>query len=341
MTKRQPQAFRPDDPKLQIETIDDGQDDIRFAPDSDLEFADLQNSPPVRQEGKAPANRGIGWWSLLFTALGGLISLAAGIWITDLINGLFARNDWIGYGAICLVVVALISAFMIFVREFIGVWRLQRITSLREAAEQVLLDGSLNDARKLLKGLKSLYAPRKDLAWGFARLKAHERDEVDAKDLATLAERELLVELDAQAKGLVAQSARRISVVTAISPLALVDVVYVAIENMKLLHRIATLYGGRPGAMGVLKLARMVLTHLTLTGGIALSSDFIQQLVGQKITAKLSARLGEGIFNGALAARIGIAAIEICRPLPFIEAKPPRFRDFLFELTRSNSKQDK
>jgi putative membrane protein len=48
----------------------------------------------------------------------------------------------------------------------------------------------------------------------------------------------------------------------------------------------------------------------------------------------LSRRLGEGIFNGALTARIGTAAIEVTRPLPFIEARPVRARDFLLELTR-------
>ncbi|MBV1868028.1 MAG: DUF697 domain-containing protein, partial [Marinosulfonomonas sp.] len=32
---------------------------------------------------------------------------------------------------------------------------------------------------------------------------------------------------------------------------------------------------------------------------------------------------GEGVINGALTARVGVAAIEVCRPLPFHAAKRP------------------
>ena len=50
--------------------------------------------------------------------------------------------------------------------------------------------------------------------------------------------------------------------------------------------------------------------------------------------ARLSRRLGEGAFNGALTARIGAAAVEVCRPLPFIAAPPIRARDMLAEAFR-------
>ena len=76
----------------------------------------------------------------------------------------------------------------------------------------------------------------------------------------------------------------------------------------------------------------MVVTHIVLTGGIALGDDVIQQLVGHGLTARLSARLGEGLFNGALTTRIGLAAIDVCRPLPYIEVQRPRFRELVAEV---------
>jgi putative membrane protein len=39
-------------------------------------------------------------------------------------------------------------------------------------------------------------------------------------------------------------------------------------------------------------------------------------------------------MNGAFTGRIGIAAIDLCRPLPFIEAERPRLRDFIAELRK-------
>ncbi len=49
--------------------------------------------------------------------------------------------------------------------------------------------------------------------------------------------------------------------------------------------------------------------------------------MGQGLAAKLSARLGEGVINGILTARIGLAAIAVCRPLPFAARKAPTLRE--------------
>ena len=180
--------------------------------------------------------------------------------------------------------------------------------------------------------MKRLYAGRKDLAWGLQRLAEHEHDIMNAGELLRLSERTLVAPLDPYARTIVAASAKRVSVVTAVSPGALIDMLFVGAENLRMLRRLATLYGARPGTLSLLKLARMVVTHIVLTGGIALGDDVIQQVIGHGLTAKLSARLGEGIFNGALTTRIGIAAIDVCRPLPYIESQRPRFRELVAEV---------
>jgi putative membrane protein len=81
----------------------------------------------------------------------------------------------------------------------------------------------------------------------------------------------------------------------------------------------------------------MVFTHVIATGGVALTDDLLGQFLGQDLLRRLSRRLGEGIFNGALTARIGTAAIEVTRPLPFLDARPVRARDFLAELVKRGS----
>ena len=103
------------------------------------------------------------------------------------------------------------------------------------------------------------------------------------------------------------------------------------IENLRLLRKLAALYGGRPGFFGLLRLAQLVLTHMVATGGVALTDDLLGQFLGQDLLRRLSRRLGEGAFNGALTARIGIAAIEVIRPLPFLVARRPRVREVLAE----------
>ena len=74
-----------------------------------------------------------------------------------------------------------------------------------------------------------------------------------------------------------------------------------------------------------------------LTGGIALGDDVIQQLVGHGLTAKLSARLGEGLVRRRARHRqLGLAASDVCRPLPYIEVQRPRFRQLVAEVAGSS-----
>ena len=126
-----------------------------------------------------------------------------------------------------------------------------------------------------------------------------------------------------RAKTLILDAAKRVSVVTAVSPRALVDLAYVVFEAGRLIRRLAELYGGRPGTLGFFRLARSVLAHLAVTGSIAAGDDFVHQIVGQGLAARLSAKLGEGVVNGMMTARIGIAAMEAARPLPFAALKRP------------------
>ena len=74
-----------------------------------------------------------------------------------------------------------------------------------------------------------------------------------------------------------------------------------------------------------------------MTGGIAAGDSLVQQILGHGLAARLSARLGEGVINGLLTARVGIAAIEVCRPLPFVNGKPPRLADVMAELRRMST----
>jgi putative membrane protein len=101
-----------------------------------------------------------------------------------------------------------------------------------------------------------------------------------------------------------------------VTPVALLDILFVAAQNLGMLRDLATLYGGRPSTIATLKLARMAATHLAVTGGLAISDNLIQHFVGRGLLGKLSSRLGEGAVNGILTSRIGLAALAVCRPIP-------------------------
>jgi putative membrane protein len=110
--------------------------------------------------------------------------------------------------------------------------------------------------------------------------------------------------------------------------------IFVLITLVSLIRRLADLYGARPGALGLVRLVRLTITHLAVTGGVAATDSLIQQMVGHGVAARLSARLGEGVLNGLLTARLGLAAIEVARPLPFAALPKPAIGDLAGDLLR-------
>jgi len=203
---------------------------------------------------------------------------------------------------------------------------------LKTEAEAAAAGTRPRAARAIVDRLVKLVSGRPETARGRATLEAARDDVIDAPHLIALAERELLAPLDLKARALILGSAKRVSVVTAVSPRAVVDLAYVLFEVVRLIRAMAELYGGRPGAFGMMRLFRDVLAHLAVTGSIAVGDGLAQQILGHGLASRLSARLGEGVINGLMTARIGIAAMDLCRPLPFKALKRPGIGDFVADL---------
>lgn len=334
---RRPRSFSLDDPALVLPPKEETPPPSGSEPASPPAIA-----PPAPQEPTmARLRNGIRWGAVLISALGGLVSLAAGLWFARFVSVALQRDDWIGWVALALLALAALAALAIVLREMIGILRLRRLQRLRAAVADAIAGGSSDAERAAASEVIALYAGRADLAWPLDRFREHAADIHDPGELLALADREIVARLDADARRAITRVAKRVATMTAFSPFALISVGYVLIENMRLLRSLATQYGGRPGVLGGLKLARLVLGHLIATGGVALTDDMLGQFLGQDILHRLSRRLGEGAVNGALTARVGIAATQVLRPLPYLAARPLRVRDILSEVFRTPSTRDR
>jgi len=318
--------------------FDDG---VTITPDHEDPFL----SEPVAEDPEAlpvaaPRRCKFSFLGLAMSGLGILLSLAFGLWTDQLIRDLFTRADWLGYTAIAALAIALLGVAIVVLRELIGIVRLNAVQSLKAEAEKAEADHRPKAARAVVARLVALFSDRSETAKGRATLKATKEDIIDGVHLIALAERELLLPLDRQARALILNASKRVSVVTAVSPRAVVDLAYVLFEVTRLVRAMAELYGGRPGTLGMIRLLRDVLAHLAVTGSIAIGDGLAQQVLGHGLASKLSARLGEGVINGLMTARIGIAAMDLCRPLPFKALKRPGISDFVGDLTPSLTGRD-
>lgn len=283
---------------------------------------------------------GFGWGKLAIAAFSALFAISMGLAIDQLIRDLFSRNDWLGWAATAVAGIGALATIAIVLREMWAISRLRSIETLRTQGETAIHENDLKKARSVVQKVTALFHNRVDTAAARSQLNDHQGDIMDGQDLVKLLERDLLAPLDQKAREMVMGSAKRVSVVTAVSPRAIVDIGFVLFENMRLIRQLSEHYGGRPGALSSIRLIREVLTHLAATGAIAVGDGLLQQVIGQGLAARLSARLGEGIVNGLLTARIGIAAIDVCRPLKFHSQKRPGISDFLSELASFQKKED-
>lgn len=285
---------------------------------------DLPLPAPPRQRSRFAA--------VFFAAFGVLVSLALGLWTDRLVRDLFERAEWLGWLAAGAAAVAAAALLAILVREALALRRLASVEKLRSRAVDAVARNDGRTARAVVDELTVLVATRPQTAAGRSALAELRGEIIDGRDLVRLAEKEILAPLDAEARTLVLDAAKRVSLVTAVSPRALVDIAYVVFECARLMRRIAELYGGRPGTLGFFRLARSALAHLAVTGSIAAGDSVVQQLVGHGLAARLSAKLGEGVVNGMMTARIGVAAMDVARPLPFDAVKRPGMGDMLAAL---------
>lgn len=324
---RRPRAFALDDPSV-----------VAVPPEAEPDASMIPGAPPpvdpIAMPSKADLAHGIRWGQILLSAMLGLASLAFGVWFARFTSVALARDDWVGWVAWALLAVMAMAGAALLLREAIGWLRLARLGRLRREIDAALLDKNAGEERRAVDRLAGFYANRPELRWGQARLKDHLKDVRDAGELLRLADRELVAPLDLEARKLILRSAKRVSMVTAISPMAWIAMAYVLVENLRMLRGLAGTYGGRPGVVGGLKLGRMVITHIIASGGIAMTEDLVGQFLGQDLLRRVSRRLGEGAFNGSLTARVGVAAIDVIRPLPFLDAKPIRLRDIVAEILR-------
>jgi putative membrane protein len=336
---RRPATFKLGDASVVVVDAEDSsrpaRGTVHVTPDVDAAQLPVPADAPI-----VPPRRGFRWGAVFWSAIGGLILLGLGLGVTRLIEDLFARSESLGVLGLAFALIAGLAFVVVVTREAVGLIRLATIEKLHLRATEVLANDDRAESRAVVQDLLKVAHQNPHLARARATLQSHADDIIDGADMIRLAERELMTPLDSEARRLISSAAQRVSIVTAVSPRALVDVLFVFAASLRLIRQLARLYGGRPGALGMIRLMRHVISHVAITGGMAASDSLIQQVLGHGLAAKLSQRLGEGVLNGLLTARLGLAAIDVTRPLPFTALPRPALTDLAKDLLRKREAEE-
>lgn len=338
MTRRRPTVFELDEVEFEGELEGDPAGPAAEANADSVAPLAADKAPTVTEPARERPRR-FRWVTLFASGALGLTLLGLSVSVWVFVEDLFGRTPFLGTLALLLAIAALAGLVGMTLKEWIAIRRLKTIEALRASADEAAQSDDRDKAKAVLDELATLYADRPQLARSRKAMRAHMREVIDGRDLLGLGEREILAALDREAIREIVGASRRVAAVTALSPRALVDVGYVIFAALSLVRRIAVIYGGRPGTLGFVRVLRHAIAHLAVTGGMAAGDTLVGEVIGKGIAAKLSARLGEGIVNGLMTARLGLAALDVLRPLPFVGTRRPRVNDVIAEIARIAPKE--
>ena len=214
-------------------------------------------------------------------------------------------------------------------QEFVGLKQFKKQQDLKKKAVDLLspdtaindnitsTDGAIEYCQKLSDSLPC------DLVFDNAKEHEEWRKAISTghspKELVQLYSRVVLSKVDEKALNDVAKFSTEAVVLVSLSPVAIIDMLIILSRNLRMINKIAGLYGLKLGYWSRVKLIKQVFVNMAYAGASEIISDFGSDMLGAELLGKLSARFAQGLGAGMLTARLGIKTMQLCRPIPFDE----------------------
>ena len=264
----------------------------------------------------------------LGVAVLGISVVAQGVqWVHEA----WIQQDWVALGACTAGGLIILAGVGSVATEWRRLYRLRQRADERDKARELMHSHGLGQGRAFCEKLAA-QAGLDNSHPALQRWKASLHETQNDREVVELYARLVQPVLDAQARREISHSAAESALMIAVSPLALVDMAFIAWRNLRLVNRIAVLYGIELGYYSRIRLFRLVLLNMAFAGASELVREVGMDWMSQDLAARLSTRAAQGIGAGLLTARLGIKAMELCRPLPWIDDDKPRLGDFRRQL---------
>ncbi len=241
------------------------------------------------------------------------------------------QQDWIAMGGCVAGGLIVFAGAGSLIAEWRRLYRLRERAEERDVARELLTSHGMGKGRAFCEKL----ARQAGLDQGHPALQrwhASLHETHNDREIVGLYAQLVQPVLDRQARREIGRSSAESTLMIAVSPLALVDMAFIAWRNLRLVNRIAAIYGIELGYFSRIRLFRLVLLNIAFAGASELVREVGMDWMSQDLAARFSARAAQGIGAGLLTARLGIKTMELCRPLPWIEGDKPRLGDFRRDL---------
>ena len=248
----------------------------------------------------------------LCAAFSGLVFWQA---IDSVSTALFS-SDWLSVGWACFVTMIATLGIRALGKELWKLRKLRHHFTLQEEGESLLHSQSVGRGKAFCEKLACQSGiveenPSFD-RWQNSINSVHNDAEVlEMYDAMVVSQQDIL------AAKVVSQHATEAAALVALSPLAIADMLLVALRNLKMVEKLSQIYGVELGYASRVQLLRSVFVNMAVAGASELAIDASMDLMSMDLAGKVSARAGQGLGVGILTARLGLKAMALLRPLPW------------------------
>lgn len=309
------------------QVIFDNQDYLPVDELNELQAVQRNSSSVASAEGNAKS-RPRWLWRIVLTLFTFLIGVEA---VDFFINGFEQSPIITSIYAVIFACLAIITSTTVF-SEWSKLRQFKRREVLKEEANKLLLssDSMIKSSKDTLNVQEFCQKITKNLPCELLMVNEKEQDQLwqDAvnnqytdSELLQLYSRTVLSKVDEKAMADIARFSTEAVVLVALSPVAIIDMLIILWRNLRMINKVAGLYGLKLGYWSRIKLIKQVFVNMVYAGASELIADFGSDMIGADLLGKLSGRLAQGLGAGMLTARLGVKTMQLCRPIPF-EEKP-------------------
>lgn len=224
-----------------------------------------------------------------------------------------------------LIIAAFCATIVSAVWEYFRAGRpLRKLQRTQEMAEELRDCRSHEEAQPFRRQLQEHFAGKPQGVL-LSRVLDEAPDYYDSSELLQHLEVTFLEALDQEAMRRIVRHATTTGALVGLSPFASVDILVALRQSLRMIDDVAQIYGVRPSVVVRWRLFKKVLALVAYSGASEYAvSELWPELVGDSMLSTLSARLGQGMGASLFMARIGLASMQSCRPIPFAEKRRPR-----------------
>ncbi|MDW6093047.1 YcjF family protein [Vibrio rhizosphaerae] len=276
-----------------------------------------------------PRNQSPWFWRLSGSAFIGLVGWQA----VDTITAAYQNGEWLTLGWAALVTAIAGVGLSQLLKEWFTLRSLRKHFTRQAEAEALIQSQRVGQAtelcRKMIDEAGSNGSAPAIESQHVAEWEKHLNAAYNDGEVLALFDVFVLKHLDDKAIQLISRYATESAALVAVSPLAITDMLLVAWRNLAMINRLSDLYGVRLGYWSRIRLLRTMFVNMAAAGASEIAIDAGTDLLSAGLAGKISARAGQGVGVGILTARLGLQAVTLLRPLPWVperKAKLTRVR---------------